>query len=123
MSGIFTKNKDGEGVLYGYELPRYDGESLTGGSITSFFISSFRTILAGRESRRIFFYLCLTLGFMFVEMVYGLWTNSLSLISDACHMLFDSTALVIGLFASIISKWTANKAYSYGYGSYRILSR
>ncbi|PRP86862.1 hypothetical protein PROFUN_05079 [Planoprotostelium fungivorum] len=122
VSAIYAKNKDGEGLLYGYELPRYGGENVNASSMAHFLISSFRTILSGKESRRIFLYLCLTLGFMFVEMVYGLWTNSLSLISDACHMLFDSTALVIGLFASIISKWSANKMYSYGYGRVEVLS-
>ena len=34
--------------------------------------------------------------FMFVEALYGWLTNSLGLISDAAHMLFDSTALIIG---------------------------
>ena len=29
---------------------------------------------------------CVNLCFMFVEMLYGVWTNSLGLISDACRM-------------------------------------
>ena len=33
--------------------------------------------------------------FTFVELTYGVWTNSLGLISDGFHMLFDS---LYGLF-------------------------
>jgi hypothetical protein len=42
---------------------------------------------------------------MFVEFSYGIWTNSLGLISDAFHMLFDCTALLVGLYAAVMSKW------------------
>jgi len=62
------------------------------------------------------------LAFMFVEALYGVWTNSLGLISDACHMLFDCVALAIGLYASVIAKWEANALYSYGYGRVEVLS-
>jgi Co/Zn/Cd efflux system component len=53
--------------------------------------------------------------FMFVELLYGVWTNSLGLITDACHMLFDCTALFIALYAEVISQWDANQVFSYGY--------
>jgi zinc transporter 5/7 len=59
---------------------------------------------------------------MFVELFVGLWTNSLGLISDAGHMLFDSGGLFIGLYASYISKWRADPTYTYGYGRYEVLS-
>jgi len=60
--------------------------------------------------------------FMFVEMMYGIWTNSLGLITDACHMLFDCTALFIALYAEVISQWEANHVFSYGYGRVQVLS-
>ena len=41
-----------------------------------------KTILANPESRKIFYFLMLNLSFMFVQMLYGVWTNSLGLISD-----------------------------------------
>jgi zinc transporter 5/7 len=59
---------------------------------------------------------------MVIEMIYGFISNSLGLISDAFHMLFDCTALGIGLYASIISKWEANSSFSYGYARVEILS-
>uniref|UniRef100_A0A1I8GIS0 Zinc transporter 7 n=1 Tax=Macrostomum lignano TaxID=282301 RepID=A0A1I8GIS0_9PLAT len=74
-----------------------------------------RLILSDRDSRNLFFFLLLNLSFAFVELFYGVWTNSLGLISDSFHMFFDCTALLTGLAASLVSKWRANPNYSYGY--------
>lgn len=41
-----------------------------------------KAILANPESRKIFYFLCLNLCYMLVQMLYGVWTNSLGLISD-----------------------------------------
>ncbi len=57
-----------------------------------------------------------------MELVYGAWTNSLGLISDGFHMLFDSTALLVGLYASLMSRWKPTRLFSYGYGRVEILS-
>jgi len=62
------------------------------------------------------------LGFMFVEFMYGWWTNSLGLISDSFHMMFDCMALAIGLYASVLKDWEANSMYTYGYGRVQVLS-
>lgn len=74
-----------------------------------------RLIFADRNSRNLFLFLILNLSFAFVELWYGIWTNSLGLISDSFHMFFDCTGLVAGLAASVITKWKANEKYSYGY--------
>lgn len=50
-----------------------------------------------------------------MELFYGMWTNSLGLISDAFHMFFDCTALLAGLIAAIVARWQANEYFSYGY--------
>lgn len=81
-----------------------------------------KRIRENKDARNIFIYLCLNLFFMFVEMLYGVWNNSLGLISDGFHMLFDCMALVIGLIALVISEWQPNRRYSYGYGRVNILS-
>jgi Co/Zn/Cd efflux system component len=52
--------------------------------------------------------------FTFVELTYGVWTNSLGLISDGFHMLFDCSALVMGLYAAIMSRWKPTRIFSYG---------
>jgi solute carrier family 30 (zinc transporter), member 5/7 len=41
-----------------------------------------KTILSNPESRKIFYFLCLNMSYMAVQMLYGVWTNSLGLISD-----------------------------------------
>lgn len=45
-----------------------------------------KTILATRDSRQIYFFLCLNLAYMVVQMVYGILTNSLGLISDCEYL-------------------------------------
>ncbi|XP_055377792.1 zinc transporter 7 [Condylostylus longicornis] len=74
-----------------------------------------RLIFSDRNSRNLLLFLLLNLSFAFVELLYGVWTNSLGLISDSFHMFFDCTGLLAGLAASVITKWKANERYSYGY--------
>ena len=59
---------------------------------------------------------------MFIEFAYGLSSNSLSLISDAVHMLFDSLSLMMGLYVTFMSTFTSTSQYSYGYGRAEIMS-
>ena len=73
-----------------------------------------RAILKDPATRNLFFFLCLNLSFAFVELLYGMWTNSLGLISDSFHMFFDCTALLAGLVAALVAKWAANERFSYG---------
>ncbi|KNZ60643.1 uncharacterized protein VP01_1525g4 [Puccinia sorghi] len=94
--------------------------------------SVINTILLNPESRNIFFFLCLNLAFMLIQMTYGIWTNSLGLISDckrlkftfrfSIHMFFDCMALGMGLFASVMATWPADKQFTYGYGRVETLS-
>ena len=57
-----------------------------------------------------------------VELTYGVWTNSLGLISDGFHMLFDCTALLVGLYASLMSRLKPTRLFSYGYNHVEVLS-
>lgn len=81
-----------------------------------------RLIFSDRNSRNLFLFLLLNLSFAFVELMYGIWTNSLGLISDSFHMFFDCTGLLAGLAASVITKWKANDKYSYGYVRAEVLA-
>jgi len=81
-----------------------------------------RIILSDSNSRNLLGFLCINLTFAFVELFYGVITNSLGLISDSFHMFFDCTGLLAGLVASIITKWRANDKYSYGYVRAEILA-
>lgn len=82
---------------------------------TSRLIRSYlKTILSNAESRKIFYFLMLNMAYMLVQMLYGVWTNSLGLISDAIHMAFDCMAIGVGLFASVMATWEPNERYTYG---------
>ncbi|CDW57818.1 Zinc transporter 5 [Trichuris trichiura] len=94
----------------------------TSESFVSFVKSTVRQILSQADSRRIFFFLCVNLFFTFIEFMYGIWTNSLGLISDAFHMLFDCSALVVGLIAAVMSTWKPTKQFSYGFARLEVLS-
>ena len=91
----------------------------------SFFAASRRHIqgiMANKNSRSIFQFLCLNLAFMGVQLVWGVWTNSLGLISDAIHMFFDCAAIGMGLFASVMSGWKTSGQFTYGYSRVETLS-
>jgi len=81
-----------------------------------------RIILSDSNSRNLLGFLVINLTFAFVELFYGVITNSLGLISDSFHMFFDCTGLLAGLVASVITKWRANDKYSYGYVRAEILA-
>ncbi|XP_053652177.1 proton-coupled zinc antiporter SLC30A5 isoform X3 [Cherax quadricarinatus] len=90
--------------------------------LITFFTTTLRLILSNRNSRTIFYFLCVNLCFTFVEFAYGMWTNSLGLISDGFHMLFDCSALVMGLVASVMARWKPTKTFPFGYGRIEVLS-
>ena len=66
--------------------------------------------------------LALTLFFVVVEVVGGIMTGSLALISDAMHMLTDSTALAIALLAIHVGRRPADLLRTYGYARFEILA-
>jgi len=87
----------------------------TATQITRVFRYFLDTILADQATRRILFFLALNLSFTFVEICYGYYANSLSLMGDGLHMLFDSSAIVLNLVAAVVSKWPASNQFSFGY--------
>ncbi|EJD43690.1 cation efflux protein [Auricularia subglabra TFB-10046 SS5] len=92
------------------------------GSTAHLLRSYLKTIIANPESRKIFYFLMLNMCFMLVQMLYGVWTNSLGLISDAIHMAFDCMAIGMGLMASVMATWAPNEKFTYGYGRIETLS-
>lgn len=57
----------------------------------------------------------LTFTFLVAEVVGGLMTNSLALLSDAAHMMTDVIALGVSLFAVRMAKRPADTRKTYGY--------
>lgn len=64
----------------------------------------------------------LTSTFMIVEVVGGLWTGSLALISDAMHMMTDAIALLLALIAIRAGRKAADLMRTYGYARFEILA-
>lgn len=91
-------------------------------SIQKRLIKLYRLILSDKNTRNLFFFLLVNLVFAFVELFYGLLTNSLGLISDSFHMFFDCSALLLGLAASIVTKWNPSDKFSYGFGRAEVLA-
>ncbi|KAJ7257892.1 cation efflux family-domain-containing protein [Mycena haematopus] len=110
-------------LYFGMQPEKIDAFPAAPRTSTSRLIRSYlKTILSNPESRKIFYFLMLNMAYMLVQMLYGVWTNSLGLISDAIHMAFDCMAIGVGLFASVMATWEPNERFTYGYGRIETLS-
>lgn len=74
------------------------------------------------ETRRLILALVITSVYFVVEVVGGLLTNSLALLSDAGHMFSDMAALALSLFAFQMAKRPATMDKTYGYHRLEILA-
>lgn len=73
--------------------------------------------MAGGELSRVFYWaIGLNLGYVVLEAIFGLWSGSMGLLSDAGHNLSDVASLLVALLAFKASQKAPNKRYSYGYG-------
>ena len=66
--------------------------------------------------------LALTGGFMLTELIGGLLSHSLALLSDAAHMVTDTAALLIALLAIRMSRRQADARRTFGYARFEILA-
>lgn len=69
---------------------------------------------AREGSRALLIAVCLTGGYALVELVGGLWANSLALLADAGHMATDSAALLFALAANWIARRPVSERHSFG---------
>ena len=74
------------------------------------------------QARRLTLVIALTAAFLLVELVGGILSGSLALLSDAGHMLTDLLALVLSLMALRFATLPANSAKTYGYHRLEILT-
>ena len=61
-------------------------------------------------------------GFMFVEIVGGIFANSLTLLADAGHMFLDASALAFSWYALRLSRRLEDERLSYGYHRWEVLA-
>ena len=63
----------------------------------------------------------LNLAFTVIEVIGGLWTNSIAILSDAVHDLGDSLSLGIAWYFQRVSRKGATPRNTYGYRRYSLL--
>jgi len=68
------------------------------------------------NGRILFWCLLITFGFSFVEGIGGYITHSVTLKTDAVHMLTDAAGLLIAYIANVISKRPATINLTFGFG-------
>ena len=76
----------------------------------------------GSNIRRVQIALALTGTFMVVEVIGGVISGSLALLADAGHMLTDTMALALAVFAFRVSARPADGRRSYGYQRVQIIA-
>ncbi len=73
----------------------------------------------GSRNIRIAFFL--NFGFTLLEIVGGLLTNSLAILSDALHDLGDSVSLALSWYFEKVSRRTRTSTLTFGYRRYSLL--
>ena len=76
----------------------------------------------GDNRSRVLIALCLTGGFMLIEIIGGLLSGSLALLADAAHMLLDTVALFLTWLAFSLGGRPADHARTCGYHRFPILA-
>ena len=64
----------------------------------------------------------LTLAIFAAELIGGLWTGSLALLSDAAHVIMDAVALLISFVALRLSSRPADDRHSFGYHRLEVIA-
>ena len=75
-----------------------------------------------KNEQRLWVALALTTTYLVAEIIGGIITGSLALLSDAAHMFTDAAALAISLAAIRIARRPADKARTFGYYRFEILA-
>ena len=73
------------------------------------------------SSKNILIAFLLNLSFTIIEIVGGIFTNSMAILSDAIHDLGDSISIGMAFFLEKKSEKRADDNYTYGYARYSIL--
>lgn len=75
-----------------------------------------------RSGKTLWIVLLLTLFFTIVEIVGGILSNSLALLSDSAHMISDVVALGLSMTAIYLARKQPNARYTFGYLRFEIIA-
>lgn len=74
-----------------------------------------------KSERNILIAFLLNLFFSLIEIIGGIFTNSISILADAVHDLLDSFSIFVSFFLEKKSKKKSDEIYTYGYKRYSVL--
>ena len=74
-----------------------------------------------KTEKNIFIAFILNISFSIFELIGGIFTNSISIMSDAVHDFGDALSIGISLVLEKISKKKPDEKYTYGYARYSVL--
>ena len=63
----------------------------------------------------------LNFGFTIIEIIGGLWTNSIAILTDALHDAGDTASLGLAWYFDKLSNKERNAEHTYGYKRFRLL--
>ena len=110
-AGLLTGGRsDGEGK----RLRHYGGDS----SFEGMGKALSRAVFASRSSTALAGFLALNVGIMALEATVGVLSHSLTLATDAAHMLLDCAALAVGLYGEASARWPASAAHPFGFARF-----
>ncbi|KIL41218.1 cation transporter [Gordoniibacillus kamchatkensis] len=75
-----------------------------------------------RSQRTLWITLVLTVFFTVVEIIGGVASNSLALLSDSAHMISDVLALGLSMLALYLARRPPNKRFTFGYLRFEIIA-
>ena len=77
-----------------------------------------RAAAATEEARRLSVFLLVNVAFMILEAAVGLLSGSLTLTTDAAHMLLDCSSLAVGLYGETLVQRPALSCFPFGFARY-----
>ena len=75
-----------------------------------------------RNQRKVLIAAIITASYMLIEIIGGIWVNSVALIADGVHMLTDSVALAIAWWGYHMSQKPATPSMTFGFQRFEVLS-
>ena len=75
----------------------------------------------GGSTRNLGIAFFLNLGFAIIEIIGGLWTNSVAIISDAVHDFGDAFSIGVSFFLERFSEKKRTRTFTYGYKRFSTL--
>uniref|UniRef100_A0A7N0UXI9 Cation efflux protein transmembrane domain-containing protein n=1 Tax=Kalanchoe fedtschenkoi TaxID=63787 RepID=A0A7N0UXI9_KALFE len=77
---------------------------------------------ASKPMKKLFLMISFNVAYSTVELLLGLFTGRIGLVSDAFHLTFGCGLLTFSLFAMAVSRKKADRFYTYGYKRLEVLS-